>query len=257
MNEAGNASPAPIEVRVWTMETQGLDEAAVAPWAAVLDAGERARAARFAFAAGRVGFIAAHALARAGLAAATGAAPEAFAFAAGAHGKPAALLAGRPAGVAFNLAHTEGMVGVAVARAPGLALGFDIEPLARRAPLEVARRYFAPAEAAALEALPEAERAGRFFCLWTLKEAFIKATGKGLTQDLASFAFSPDPPAISFAPGLDEDARAWSFVQRRLKGGFVAALGVRARAVATVWREVPAAGWPGGIGCGWRESNEA
>jgi len=119
MNAAGNASP--VVVRVWTMATEGLNEAAVAPWAAVLDADERARAARFVFPHSRVAFIAAHALARAALAAAAGAPPAAFAFATGAHGKPQAQLNGRPAGMAFNLSHTEGLVGVAVA--PELPLG--------------------------------------------------------------------------------------------------------------------------------------
>ena len=99
MSAAGNASPVPasdVAVRVWTMITAGLDEDAVTPWAAVLDAAERARAVRFVFAHSRITFIAAHALARAALAEAAGASPGAFSFAAGAHGKPEAQLDGRP-----------------------------------------------------------------------------------------------------------------------------------------------------------------
>jgi 4'-phosphopantetheinyl transferase len=253
MSAAGNASLAPVRVRVWTMTTEGLNEAAVAPWAAVLDAPERARAARFALPRSRIGFIAAHALTRAALAAATGAPAATFGFAAGAHGKPEALLGGRPAGVAFNLAHTQGLVGVALAAVPGLPLGFDLEPLARRAPLEVARRYFTASEVAGLDGLPAPARAERFFRLWTLKEAFIKATGKGLTQDLSSFWFCLDPPAIRFAPGLAERPRDWCFAQRIVGGGFLAAIGVRGQGagIEAAWREAEPAGLDPGLGLVW------
>lgn len=252
MSAAANPVPA-IAVRVWTMTTAGLDEAAVAPWAGLLDATENARAARFVFPHSRITFIAAHALARAALAAAAGAPPAAFGFAAGAHGKPAALLHGRPAGLAFNLSHTNGLVGVAVASVPGLPLGFDLEPVDRRAPMEVARRYFTDAEIAWLDGLPEAARAEGFFRLWTLKEAFIKATGKGLTQDLSSFWFGVDPPAIAFAPDLPGRAQDWCFVQRIVHGGFLAALGLRGQGagIDATWRELDPAGFDPAAGLGW------
>jgi 4'-phosphopantetheinyl transferase len=43
----------------------------------------------------------------------------------------------------------------------------------------LAGRYFAPLEVDALGALPAAERLGRFFAYWTLKESYIKARGLG------------------------------------------------------------------------------
>ncbi len=252
MSAAANPVPA-IAVRVWTMTTAGLDEAAVAPWAGLLDATERARAARFVFSHSRIAFIAAHALARAALAAAAGAPPAAFAFAAGAHGKPEALLQGRSAGLAFNLSHTNGLVGVAVAAVPGLPLGIDLEPVDRRAPMEVARRYFTDIEIAWLEGLPEARRGEGFFRLWTLKEAFIKATGKGLTQDLSSFWFRVDPPAIAFAPELAGRAEDWSFAQRIVHRGFLVAIGLcgQGACIDAAWRELDPAGFDPAAGLGW------
>ena len=251
---SADANPAPaIAVRVWTMTTSGLDEAVTASWAGVLDASERVRAARFVFPHSRITFIAAHALARAALAAATGAPAAAFAFAAGAHGKPEALLDGLPAGVSFNLSHTAGLVGVAVATLPGLPLGFDLEPADRRAPMEVARRYFTASEVAWLDGLPEAGRAEGFFRLWTLKEAFIKATGKGLTQDLSAFWFNVDPPVVAFAPDLPGDARDWCFAQRVVHRGFLAAIGLRGQGagIAATWRELDHAGFDPTAGLGW------
>jgi 4'-phosphopantetheinyl transferase len=159
-------------------------------------------------------------------------------------------VAGRCADVAFNLSHTDGMVGVAVAMVPGLALGFDLEPLARRVPLAVARRYFTASEVAWLDGLPVPTRTEGFLRLWTLKEAFIKATGKGLTEDLSSFWFSVDPAVVSFAPDLGEAVREWSFVQRIVRAGFVAAIACRGGVggIEAVWREIEAAGFDSAAG---------
>ena len=49
---------------------------------------------------------------------------------------------------------------------------------------EIARRFFAPEEAAAVEARPE-----RFFDYWTLKESYIKARGGGMSIGLSKIAF--------------------------------------------------------------------
>src|SRR5437763_14175315 len=140
-------------VQVWTLPVDGLDETAVAPWLAMLDADERERAGRFVFARHRVLFVAAHALMRAALAEIGGAPPAAWRFVADAHGKPSAWLGDRPAPLSFNLSHTEGMAGIAAVAEPGRALGFDLERLARNADLAVADRFFCPQEVAWLDAL--------------------------------------------------------------------------------------------------------
>jgi 4'-phosphopantetheinyl transferase len=212
---------------VWTMRLDRLDEAATAAWLPLLDETERARAARFVFARHRVQFIAAHALLRAALSRLDGASPAAWRFVADDRGKPSAWLGDAPAAVSFNLSHTEGMAGLAGCRGAGRAIGFDLEAAVRTVDLAVADRFFAPPETAWLAALPAPAQPEGFLRLWTLKEAFIKATGKGLTQDLAAFSFDPDPPRIRFSAALPERAADWWFEQRRLDGGFIAALGLR------------------------------
>jgi 4'-phosphopantetheinyl transferase len=228
-----------LRVQVWTMRIDGVAEKAAARWSDLLDAAERQRASRFVFARNRVEFIAAHALLRATLASEFGAPPGAWDFVADAYGKPAAWVGNAPALLSFNLSHTTGMVGLAAAPEPDRALGFDLENLARNIDLEVADRYFTPQEVAWLAGLPETERPRGFLRLWTLKEAFIKATGKGLTQDLDSFWFVPSPPQIHFTLPLGEDGVDWRFEQRVLDGAFVAALGIRHRGpIAVRWTAV-------------------
>ena len=220
------AEPAAAPIRLWAMPVHKLKEADVAKWRDVLDDAERARAARFAFARNRVEYVAAHALARRLLSEVTGAAPDAFRYLAGPKGKPAALVGGRPAGVHFNLSHTNGMVAIAVS--PGGELGLDTEAIDRRVDLAVADRYFFGAESRWLAELPTERRAEGFLRLWTLKEAYIKATGLGLSQPLDEFWFEVDPPRIRFTPAIADDERAWRFEQRVLAGRFLVALGWRA-----------------------------
>ncbi len=219
------------------MRVEGLDEPAVEPWAAVLDESERARAARFVFPRNRVEYTAAHVLVRRALAATTGHPAAAFRFEAGAHGKPTAWIGGTMAGVHFNLSHTRGMVAVAVAP---FEHGLDVEPLDRTVNLSIAGRYFCPEEIAWLGGLPEERRGEGFLRLWTLKEAFIKATGLGLSQELDGFWFQVFPPAIRFKDIADNPA-AWRFEQRDLDGKFMAAVGFRAppgQAPLVTWWQV-------------------
>jgi 4'-phosphopantetheinyl transferase len=214
-------------VQVWTLRVDALDEDAVEPWRELLDPAERARANRFVFPRHRVQFVAAHALTRIILAGLIGQPPTACRFVADLHGKPFAYLGERPLPVSFNLSHTEGMVGIAAAARADCALGFDLEPLGRKATLEIADRFFCPQEVAWLQSLPEPSRMMGFLRLWTLKEAFLKATGKGLTQDLATFWFDPFPPRVHFMPGLPGSEADWWFEQRIVEEDFVATLGLR------------------------------
>ncbi len=215
----------------------------VAPWTNLLDEAEKATAARFAFARHRIQYIAAHALVRVALGRAASVDPAVWRWTPGVHGKPVARLDGAPAPVSFNLSHAEGAVGVAVLAEADADVGFDIEPFDRKVDLDVADRYFRPEEVAWLAGLPLAERPRGFMRLWTLKEAFIKATGEGLSRDLASFWFETAPPRLHFAAAGCGSDDGWRFEQHILDG-FVAAAGVRSASAGTVeqeWTEIDAA----------------
>src|ERR1043165_5932331 len=174
-------------VHVWTMEVGALDEAGATQWLPMLDGDERRRAANFVFPRHRVQFIAAHALTRAALGRLCARPPDAFRLSAEASGKPAAWLDAAPAPLSFNLSHTDGMVGVAAAYGAGWSIGFDLEPLARRFDPRIVERVLSPGEVAWLDTLAEPRRTEGLLRLWTLKEAFVKATGASLTQDLPAF----------------------------------------------------------------------
>jgi 4'-phosphopantetheinyl transferase len=83
----------------------------------------------------------------------------------------------------FSVSHSKTWVVCAIDGGP---VGIDVEYVRDYDP-EVAKRFYHPHEYAALIALPEPERNGRFFDLWTIKESYIKALGKGLSLPLDSF----------------------------------------------------------------------
>jgi 4'-phosphopantetheinyl transferase len=210
------------------LDLADVPEAAWAAWPDLLDAEERARASRFLHLADRQSFIAAHALLRVMLSqAAGGTAPADWRFVAGAQGKPALHPAHALPGLEFNLSHTRGAVACGIAT--GCPIGVDIEDETRTADhLAIAKSHFAAAEFSLLRAVSESERATLFTRLWTLKEAYIKACGQGLSMALDRFAFSLDPIAIRFAEPAADSPASWLFDSRACAGRYRLSVAVRA-----------------------------
>jgi 4'-phosphopantetheinyl transferase len=107
------------------------------------------------------------------------------------HGKPEVTGPKSMDGILyFNITHTEGVVVMAVSRTG--QVGVDVERVGRPMDyLGMSRRFFAEIEAEAVRNSSEAERSELFYRIWTLKEAYVKAIGKGLAHALDSFWFSP------------------------------------------------------------------
>lgn len=201
------------------LELYLVDEPRARPqWiAALLDDADRERAAAIRHEGARAEFVTGRALLRTALSRTVDGAlaPHAWRFAPNPWGRPE-LAGALPEGardLRFNLSHTRGLVAVALARAPVAELGVDVETVHRRTRTDaLAERYFAPAELEALRALPSTSaRRERFFALWTLKEAYIKARGRGLAIPLREFAFALEAPgtlALDFAPQHDEQRPA-------------------------------------------------
>lgn len=93
----------------------------------------------------------------------------------GEHGKP--LLVGHP-DIHFNLSHCREAVACVVGRRP---VGIDVESVSRYKE-SVARYTMNDEELAMIEAAERPEAA--FIRLWTMKEARLKLTGEGITDDL-------------------------------------------------------------------------
>lgn len=197
-------------VRAWWLAVEQVADSAWPGLADMLDDGERSRAARFHFDHDRKCYIAAHALGRALLSSWAGGDPRAWRFQVGEHGKPEVLSPPGGPRLRLNLSHTRGLAAAVLTEDHDI--GIDVEWLDRRAPtMDLAQRFFAQAECAQLEGLAEDDFVERFLGFWTLKEAYVKAIGKGLAQPLDSFAFTLEPLAIAFADAGADTPAAWSF----------------------------------------------
>jgi 4'-phosphopantetheinyl transferase len=176
-----------------------------------LSADERERHARFRFETDRDIYLVAHALVRRMLSRLTGAAPHELRFVAGEHGRPEIAAPEPAAAFRFNLSHTHGLVACAVTRAADI--GVDVEYVERKVELlGVANHVFSPREIQGLVALSGGAQRERFFELWTLKEAYIKAIGKGLSAPLRSITFQPDRPdpvPVHFEAEVEDDHARW------------------------------------------------
>jgi 4'-phosphopantetheinyl transferase len=215
-------------VRLRWIRPDAADAGHRAAWQAVLSAEERDRAARFRFDADRDAFMAAHALLRAMLSERAEVAPETWRFVAGPAGKPALDPAHGLPWLRFNLTHARSLVACAVA--VGEDIGIDVESLDRRPPAEgLAARWFAPEENACLAAMPEPARTEAFLRFWTLKEAFVKATGDGIALGIERVVFTLDPPRLLRAPPESGALAAWRFLQAEPVPRHVLAVALRRR----------------------------
>ncbi len=174
-----------------------------------LPEGERRRAGRFAVDSARHRFVLGRAMLRQMLGAAVGADPRSLAISFGERGKPS--LASVETAPEFNLSHSGDIVVLALAPA---AVGVDVERLrgVQRAE-RLARRFFSPAEEAAVRSAGGTERDLTFLRIWTQKEAWLKATGIGVGMPLREVETEPDPtrpPRLIAVSGHRSDAARWS-----------------------------------------------
>jgi 4'-phosphopantetheinyl transferase len=238
---APSAWPPPLaagDVHAWRIGL-AASAAELSQLESLLTAAERARAARFHFERDARRWTAARAALRALLAGYTGAAPSAIELETGPHGKP--RLRGAARDLRFNLSHSGELALCAIAL--GREVGIDVEEVrADRAGDDIARRFFAPAEVAALAALPAAARVEAFFACWTRKEAYVKARGAGLALGLDRFEVSLAPgSAAALLATHDEPAELerWQLSALDPGPGYAAALVVEGRAAVRCWQ------WPG------------
>lgn len=122
------------------------------------------------------------------------------------HGKP--FLAEYPH-IHYNVTHSDGITACISA---SKECGIDAERVRDYRP-NVIKRAFSESEKALIEKAPEEEKNLLFFRLWTLKEAYVKALGIGVSYPLNTAEFSVDGGKII------SNIEGYSFKQYVLGGG--------------------------------------
>jgi 4'-phosphopantetheinyl transferase len=215
------------EVHVWRMELEQSPDV-LKRFRTTLEADELRRASRFHFDRHRNSFVAGRGFLRYVLGRYLDSRPEALRFSYGEYGKPA--LDGT---LHFNMSHSHGLALLAITQ--DRQIGVDVEHVrADFATEEIARHFFSHSEVESFNALAKEDQIAAFFRCWTRKEAFIKATGRGLSQPLDAFD-------VTLAPGVaaellrveEDDASRWSMSDIDAGVDYAAALVVEG-AAATI-----------------------
>lgn len=115
--------------------------------------------------------------------------PSEWKFSATPYGRPVVASSwGLSSPLSFNVAHSENLIALVVATERDV--GIDIERIARNVDsIELARCFYFPVEAADISSRIEPYRSYRFMEYWTLKEAYVKACGLGLSVPFDHFSF--------------------------------------------------------------------
>lgn len=205
------------EIHLWYVHDSAIHNShLLSQYYALLSQEERLQHKRFYFDKDRHQYLITRALLRSVLSLYVNAIPpEKWRFEKNAYGKPAISKSLCSSPLCFNLSHTHNLVVMAVTLEH--EIGVDVEYLPRLGKLlELASHFFSAVEVEQLLALPAEQQRDRFFDLWTLKEAYIKACGMGLSIPLDHFSFTFSEQGeieINFGPERNDHPQYWRFWQ--------------------------------------------
>lgn len=230
-NGAMSASILQDQIHVWLLQPDTASSPSLlAACRELLSDDELARYRRFRFEHHARDYLLAHALARSSLSRYAGTTPGNWCFTSGEHGRPE-IAGSNPQQLRFNITHTDGLVGCAITSASDC--GLDAEKLVpRRMMPAVARRMFSAQDCRRLEALDESSQTDFFLSRWTLREAYVKARGIGISFPTRKLLFPHHRGGrfeIGFADDIDDHADNWQVELFYPTEQHVAALAVERR----------------------------
>jgi 4'-phosphopantetheinyl transferase len=179
----------------------------------LLDATERSRADAFKFFKDRKLYVAAHIFLRKKLSRHGSFAPSAWRFNTNRYGKPAIANSNNEE-LYFNLSHTQNLIACAISYQR--EVGIDVE---KRRSLDdfksLCHHVFSTPEVTDILSYDNIHaQEQRFFTYWTLKEAYIKARGMGLSIPLKLFTFTEKKNGnwyLHCDPTLKDSGKNWQF----------------------------------------------
>ncbi len=214
------------QVHLWfAFVSEIVDETLLSGYRRLLSETERQQERRFVFPQDRHRYLVTRALVRSVLTFYAPIQPVDWIFSSNRYGRPS--IANEHPGVkdlSFNVSHTNDVVVLAIAQ--GRKVGVDIENAGtRHIRADIAERFFAREEFDAICQLPQLRRHERLVEYWTLKEAYAKARGLGLSIPLnrCTFRFlNATRIEMAIADGSQQDG--WSVWQLRVAAEYVVAV---------------------------------
>lgn len=142
-----------------------------------------------------------------------------------------------PQTLKFNLSHSGDMILIAIS--PNLEVGIDVEmnkPLPDFA--NIVKSYFSKNEIDKLFNLSETDQLEGFYNCWTRKEAYIKATGQGLSTPLDQFSVSLIPgaaPKLTRVEWDPDELDNWTMFHIDAAQDYIGALCAAGESIQTSW----------------------
>lgn len=219
------------DIHLWCAKLDVLQDC-VEQLAQHLSLDEQKRAERFRFERHRRRFIVARGLLRDILACYANVSPRHFEFSYSERGKPELAHHSMDKRLCFNISHSHELALYAITYEH--RIGVDIEyTLNRKTDVEhLAKRFFLPHEYDVIRNTPPTHKHELFFKCWTIKEAYLKATGEGLAGlEQVEISFAAGQPNGLLSIKQDSHAASrWSVYQLAIpKAGYTAALVVEGR----------------------------
>lgn len=202
------------EIHIWSVRVPVGAELCLPPsYAETLSDEERSAQKQFAFAPQRNRFLMTRAMTRHIIGRYSEIHPRELTFGKNRFGRPTIE---NPTAIArrlrFNISHTDTVIVVALTL--DREVGIDTEAASRVPPSGIADNCLSGSELTALQSLPPgSDRRRRFWQLWTLKESYAKARGKGLSLSLPSIIFTVTASGIRFDAAPDSSPDQWQFWQ--------------------------------------------
>lgn len=204
----------PATVYLWfTFVEEIHDKRLLAEYKNLLPEEELEKLSRFRLHSHKQRYLVGRALIRTILSRYIGLDPQQIVFSREEHGRPYLLRSWKSPSPQFSLSYTDGLVGVALTLES--RVGIDVENIRREIDcLAIAESYFSPDEHKELKLLSEPQLKKRFFELWTLKEAYGKAQGRGLRMPLDEVSFhlrKKSKEQLKATSMVADDGRQWQF----------------------------------------------
>jgi len=217
------------EAHVWLVVPESVqDPDDLKRFQSTLSEDELTQYRRFHFPEDRHRYLVSHAMVRKVLSTYAGLAPSEWCFSRSEHGRPEIANSDAP-DIRFNLTHTHGLAACIVTQ--GCECGIDTEQLDSRHHLTgIAQRMFSEEEYLHLKHLDNAALIEDFFTRWTLREAFVKAKGIGISYPTRKLHFDivdDDTIRVDCDAELEEDNDQWQFKLLRPTAQHIAATALR------------------------------
>ena len=236
------------EAHLWLARTDAMAARTIARAEQLLDADERRRLSTFISESERHHFLVGRALMRATLARYLPDGPSELCIERGRFGRPKLRLESGDPPLNFSQSQADGLCACLVTS--GASCGVDVERIIDVSDLSrVTGLAFAASEQRVMAGLSAEQRRERFFSFWTLKEAYTKARGTGLSFQLDRAAFDIDGATARLRdePDLNDSPGDWQFHLQTLEPDLSLSVALRRGAapdlrVVTRWTQLGSVG---------------